>query len=275
MYKTETSPIQLEILVSTLNRNSLDFLEVMFQNNTISDYQILVINQTSEDCTLHSNDSNIRIINSYEKGLSKSRNLAIENAIGHICLLADDDIVYIKGFEKPILESYSKLDNADVITFQTLTTESRPYSNYPKQTLKLKGFSKMVLSIEITFKRESIVKSSIRFNEHFGLGATFQDSENYIFLTDLMKLKKINLFFAPEFIVIHKPFSSSGDIVSDRFMFARSALYYKLYGNAVYIYVLKLIFYLLRKKLIKFDEIGPKFRVAHSAIKTYKQLNIQ
>lgn len=272
MNKTEASPLQLEILIATVNRNSLDFLEPMFQNNTLSDYQILVINQTSEGQTVSSNNPKIRVINSYEKGLSKSRNLAIENAIGDICLLADDDVIYLKNFEKVLVQSYLKLETADVITFKTLTTENKPYSNYPKKLSKLNRFSKYVLSIEISFRRTSILNSSIRYDEYFGLGANFQDSENYIFLTDLINYKKLQLFFVPECIVIHEPLSSSDAIASDRFIFARSALNYKLYGNPAYIYIAKLIFYLLRTNLIQHNEIKHKFKVGHSGIKTLKKL---
>ena len=276
MNKNEASSLQLEILVSTVNRNSLDFLHQMFQNNAIADYQILIVNQTSEQHTLHSENPRIRVINSFEIGLSKSRNLAIENAIGDICLLADDDVIYLKDFEKIILESYSNHENADVISFKTFTTENHPYySNYPKETAKLNAFCKYVLSIEISFIRLSIVNSNSRFNENFGLGATFEDSENYVFFKDLLSNKNLNLLFVPEFIVMHEPISSSNDIVSDRLVFARAALYYKLYGNAAYIYVAKLIFFLLRMKMISLDEIRHKFKVAHSGIQTYKKLNNQ
>lgn len=275
MNKNEASSLQLEILVSTVNRNSLDFLFQMFQNNHIEEYHILVINQTTESCLLHSEFSHIRIINSFEKGLSKSRNLALKNAVGEICLLADDDVIYLKDFEKLILKSYAIHKNADLIAFKTLTTENEPYSEYPKESSKLRAFSKYVLSIEISFKRLSILNAEIYFNVHFGLGATFQDSENYVFLKDLMQVDNFNLWFVPEFIVMHEPTSSSNDIFSDRLVFARSALNYKLYGNAAYVYVAKLIFFLLRKKMISVDEIIPKFKVAHSAIKTYKKLNIQ
>src|SRR5690606_26692020 len=107
---------------------------------------------------------NIRVINSFEKGLSKSRNLALDNAIGDICLLADDDVVYLQDFQKVVLESYATLKNADVVTFKTLTTENKPYYDYPKDISMLGSFSKYVLSIEISFKRNSVLESGNRFN---------------------------------------------------------------------------------------------------------------
>ena len=75
----------------------------MFANNTLEDYRILIINQTTKDNLLESELTNVRVINSFEKGLSKSRNLAIRNAMGDICLIADDDITYKKGFKKDII----------------------------------------------------------------------------------------------------------------------------------------------------------------------------
>lgn len=272
MNKSETTALQLEILVSTVNRTSLDFLDTMFQNTARSDYHILIINQTTPNTILNSNDPNIRVINSFEKGLSKSRNLAIKNSVGDICLLADDDVVYLEGFEKHIMQSYQQLQDADIITFKTLTTDNKPFSKYPKQTVPLGGFCKYVLSIELSFRRSSIVNSTVRFNEHFGLGATFQDSENYIFLLEVMKQNHLKSFFVPEYIVIHKPLSSSDEIYSDRLIFARSALNYKIYGNAAYIYVLKLMVYLLRHDLIDFKDVQKKFKVAHQGIRSYKRL---
>lgn len=270
----EETCIPLEILIATMNRNSLDFLDDMFRRADISQCHVLIINQTTQDILLESNKPNIRVINSFEKGLSKSRNLAIQNAMGDICLLADDDIIYLEGFNQTILQSYSSNKKADLITFKTLSTESIPYSNYPRELGKLGSFCKYVLSIELSFKLKSIVDAKVRFNENFGLGATYMDSENYVFLKDVMAIKNFRLLFVPEFVVIHKPFSSSDDIASDRHVFGRSALNYKFYGNAAYIYIVKLIFFLLRKKLIKFEEISHKFKVAHLGINSYKNIHV-
>jgi len=265
---------RLEILIATLNRSSLDFLDVMFQNNDLSKHSILIVNQTNEENILKSNQSHIRVINSFEKGLSKSRNLAIDNAIGDICLLADDDAIYLKGFEKIILESYENQPQADVITFKTLTTENKPFYKYPKQSKSLGAFSEYVLSIEISFKKAAIKNGKIRYDEQFGLGATFQDSENYIFLKQLQDHTDLNLYFVSEFIVIHKPFTSSDEINSDRFVFARSALNYKLYKQIAYFWLVKYLFFLLRNNYIGFSEISAKWKVGLNGIKTYKGLKV-
>ena len=67
----------IEILISTMNRDSLDFLIPMFSYSHFSNFSILIINQTQSERILTSAYSNVRVINSFEKGLSKRRNLAL------------------------------------------------------------------------------------------------------------------------------------------------------------------------------------------------------
>ncbi len=264
--------IELEILVATTNRNSWDFLKKMFQNDVLENHHLLIINQTTEDVLLTSEIPNIRVINSFEKGLSKSRNLAIEHAKGRICLLADDDVVYVKGFSDRIKVAFNENKDCGVITFKTLTTEQKPYWKYPEDILNVKPFYRKVLSIEIAFKRQVIIDNQITFDEHFGLGSTFEDGENVFFLKRVFS-KNIKAIFFPVYIVTHKAFSSSDDVTSDRHFFARAAMNYKLYGNRAYFLLIKLIFSLLRKGLIPFSDVFDKFRVGVSGIKKYKQIN--
>ena len=69
---TSKSKTRLEVLISTMNRNSLEFLDAMFIHNDKSEFQILIVNQTQEGKVLKSDQFNIRVINSFEKGLSRS-----------------------------------------------------------------------------------------------------------------------------------------------------------------------------------------------------------
>jgi glycosyltransferase involved in cell wall biosynthesis len=268
---TEKDSVELEILVSTQQQSTLDFLYFMFQNNNISNYNILVINQTTQECLLETNKPNIRVINSFEKGLSKSRNLALKKAKGKYCLIADDDIVYLENFHIHILKAYKEIPHADILTFKTLTTQNKPYSKYPEVVKKIDKFYRKILSIEISFKRDALLKNEMKFDENFGLGSIFEDSENYIFLKKALSIQ-LHAFFVPHYIVIHEPKSSSDDIGLDRFIFSRSALSYKQHGAYAYIFALKLIFAIFRRKIIKTNEVIPKLKVAFNGIKTYKQI---
>ena len=50
--------LKLEILLSTMNRTSLDFLTKIFPNGSYKNYNLLIINQTTEDRLLKSKYTN-------------------------------------------------------------------------------------------------------------------------------------------------------------------------------------------------------------------------
>lgn len=262
----------LEILVSTMNRTTLDFLIPMFPFLPFSNFSILVLNQTTHDRLLESQFPNVRVINSLEKGLSKSRNLALQNTTAKIALIADDDVEFIKDFDTKIIEAYNKNKSASVVCFQTLTKENQPFSNYKNQQFWMKEKDlNPVLSIEITFKPEDLREKKIIFNEHFGLGAQFQDAESLFFLRRA-NYNNLRILFSPETIVIHEKYSSSDEVVSDRLLYAKMASFHKRYGAMSYLLLLKFIFFLLRKRLISFKEIKHKFEIGLKGITDYKTL---
>lgn len=260
----------LEIIVSTMNRNSLDFLIPMFPFSNFSNFSILIINQTNKNCLLISEFSTVRVINSFEIGLSKSRNLGIENTKGRIILITDDDVVFFEDFQKNIINAYNQNQNSTAICFQTITKEGDLYSNYPKYKKELGNSNlKKVLSIELTCKVEDLKKENCVFNEFFGLGSNFQDSETFFFLKRI-KYKGLNVLFVPVSIVIHESFSSSDDASSDRIIYARMAGFCKIYGVFSYLLLLKYVFFLIRKYDFSLFEIKKKFFVGLSGIFDYK-----
>lgn len=260
----------LEIIVSTMNRNSLDFLFPMFPFSSFSNFSILIINQTVENCLLISEFPKVRVVNSYEKGLSRSRNLGIKNAKGKIVLIADDDVVFLENFREIIIKGYNKNQNVTAICFQTVTKEGHLYSKYPKFRNELNRRKlRKVLSIELACKLEDLKMKNCVFNEFFGLGSNFEDSETFFFLKKI-KYKGLNVVFLPFSIVIHEPFSSSDDASSDRVIYARMAGFYKSHGVVSYLLLLKYMFFLIRKYNLTVVEIKRKFWVGLSGIYDYK-----
>lgn len=262
----------IEILVSTMNRNSLDFLIPMFPFENFTSFNILVVNQTTPENLLISSFSNIKIINSYETGLSKSRNLALKNATKEIIIIADDDVVYLSEFDQEIIDSFNQNTEASVICFQTKTTDNKPFSVYEKQSFWMNKKNVIwVLSIEIAMKRNQIKNFNVEFNTFFGLGAKFQDSESFFFLRRAIQ-SNLKILFSPKYIVKHKKYSSSDEVTSDRWLYAKSAGFYKKSKSLSYILLFKLLFFLLRKKYISFGEINHKASIGLKGIRDYKSL---
>lgn len=261
----------IEIIIATMNRNNFDFLKAMFVNCNFDELNILIINQTAENQLLVSDFLNVKVINSFEKGLSKSRNLGLRNAEKDILILTDDDVVYIHDFLDKILFSYNNYSSS-VHCFRTETFQGNFYSKYPNDIVKLKkkGLVK-ILSIEITFLRKTILKNDCYYNELFGLGAQFEDAETLFFLRNCYH-KSLNIMFFPFTIVKHESISSSDDVTSNRLIYAKMAGFYKRYQYIAYLFLYKYIFFLIRKKLVPFNKIQDKLKVGLVGIADYKLL---
>lgn len=273
IFSTLNNDIKLEILVSTMNKTSLSFLESMFPYHKLESLNILIINQTEIGKELVSNSKNIRIINSFIKGLSLSRNLAIKNAIGEICLISDDDVEYFPNFINTVLSSFKSLKKASVIRFKIDTFSGDDYKTYPKVSKKLcsKKDIESSSSIEIAFKRKDIISNHVSFNPLFGLGSHFKSGEEYLFLKDILN-QDLYIYFENKAIVKHTFKRSTSNIESDNFIKTKMALYYHDYKELSYLYLFKFIIFLLRKQLIPLNDFIKKYNVGISAIKKYKKL---
>lgn len=262
----------IEILIATRNRNSLDFLDPMFPSSHFSQYSILIINQTEPGTLLVSDYSNVRVINSFEKGVSKSRNLAIKNAKKEICLIADDDVVYFPNLEKTISSAFNQNPNASIITFNHQRIGlNKPQNSSLKTFRHTKKSIWKVSSIEIAFKLDVIKNNKIVFDEYFGLGSYFETAEEFLFLRNCLEIN-IKAYFSPAIIVSH-PLLSSGNMEgNDELLFARAALFYKTKGKFAFMLLAKYVFFLFRKNYIQRNECLEKYKIGLAGIHRYKEL---
>jgi len=266
--------LKLEILISTMHKESFTFVEKMFPFQEFENLNILIINQTEIGKELHSTFPNIRVVNSYEKGLSKSRNLAIQNAVGDTCLIADDDVEYLPNFEETVKNAFIKFSGAAIIRFKINTFSGEDYKHYPIASKRLyrKKDIENTSSIEIAFKRE-VISNKIYFNTQFGLGSYFTCGEEYLFLKETLKQKK-EVYFENTAIVKHSVESSTSNMASDQFVKAQAALYYHDYKVLSYLYLAKFIYFLLRKGIIPFKLFLTKYKKGIEAITLYKKLTV-
>lgn len=272
MSNTTKKGLKLELLLSTMNRTSLDFLVDMFPKGSYLNHNILIVNQTSQTKLLESEHSNIRVINSFESGLTKSRNLALKSTIGDICLIADDDVKYMSDFEEVVQNAFCFYDDADIVTFKMKDFEDQYFKPYHDEIRHNKDTVKTVNSVVIAFKPESIKGSSIAFNTHFGLGSTFETADEYIFLRDALKAN-LKLYFMPKTILNHHFNSSGRDSGSNRLVFARSALFYKYSGILGYLRLCKYLYLINKDGYIKKSEFFKKFKVGLKGISAFKRLS--
>lgn len=100
-----------------MHKKTTEVLEMLEASNVTSD--VLVVVQTDHDGyeEIQQKDKIVRIIFSTQRGLSRSRNMAIKNSVADIVLLADDDLYYYDDFERIILEEFENNKGCDFIVF--------------------------------------------------------------------------------------------------------------------------------------------------------------
>lgn len=186
--------MKLEVLIATMNRRNIDFLEKM---NVMTD--AIVINQCDEEKEeqLDYKGNQIKVLCYKERGLSKSRNRALEASTADICLVADDDVKYQDDYSEKIINAYKEYPDADLIAFQMIRTGSQRLKKFRTKASKQNWISCMkISSVEMTFKRSSIEKKGIRFNPLFGAGAYFNNGEENIFLYECLR-RKLKIIYVP------------------------------------------------------------------------------
>jgi len=257
-----------------MNRSDLVFLENMFPKHDISELNILIINQTTNDRILKNPRDNIRVFNVFEKGLSKSRNLAIKHAKGDICFIADDDIEYLPKAIDHVIQAYRDFPEAAMISFQYLRENNQTFKNYKHQA----GYQNHLLhkqvisSIELTINLQKIIKHNVLFNTYFGLGANFVCGEEAVFRDDLLR-KQLKVAYVDKPIVKHYGKTSVPDEESKEYTQALTAQKYLVHKNLIYIWLMRYIWLLLNRKVIKFSQIPQIWKYGVTAVQDYKKLS--
>lgn len=136
----------------------------------------------------------VNYIETTQRGLSRSRNMAIKKAEADICILCDNDVEYLPDYENSIRDGFLKHPDADLIVFY-IERKEKPVPNYPKS--KRMGYLSVlkIFSPEVAFKPQSI--KGIRFDERFGAGSgQYLMGEENIFLYDCLK-KGLKIYYEP------------------------------------------------------------------------------
>lgn len=223
--------MKIEFLISTMNRKDMSFLYDMFQHNNINNINALVINQCTgaEIPDIEAPHEKIRIISVRDKGLSKSRNMGLKNAVGDIVLPTDDDLVYEPNIVAILERAFESNKDVDLLTFQIKKESGGFLKKYKENTFTHSMRSVLqVASVEIALRIHKIRKCGVVYNELFGLGALYPTGEENIFLKELLK-NGIDMKFMPCTIATH-PDITSGSILDRNGLYYKGAVFAKMWG---------------------------------------------
>lgn len=148
-----------------------------------------------------------KIIKNTTRGLSRNRNLSIAAATAPYCLISDDDLDYSADSLEKVIDIFDKNPGLDIATFRYSGDDAKHYPDLSFNLVKPpRGY--YVTSFEIGFRQESILRSEIKFNENFGIGAKFPAGEEDIWIHDLLKRKLKGEFFP--ITIAHHPGETTG-----------------------------------------------------------------
>ena len=185
--------MRLEILLSCMHQSD----DTLVQNSNITG-DVLVINQCDQEgeTVYPTRDGRARIFSNRDRGLTKSRNLAIAKSCADICLLCDDDEQFTPNYEKVILDAYGAIPQADIIAFKVM---GQP-KTLPDRVMQLR-FPKLlnVSSWQISFRRDSLINSGVRFDELLGAGSGNGAEEELKFLLDCRRAG-LKIWYVPTVI---------------------------------------------------------------------------
>lgn len=178
--------MKIQVLFSAMYQTDLS----LPTRSRVAESDCIVINQTSLDQypSLNQVTPNVCFVSTEERGLSRSRNMALSLATGDICLLADDDLVYYEDYRCTVQEAYNCFPDADIILFDfdeprgTHRNRRKPKSSSGRLNYLelLRGNS-----VRISFRRQRIQELNVRFNEFFGAGSgVFTMGEDALILAD-------------------------------------------------------------------------------------------
>ena len=197
---------KIEVLVATMYRTNTSLYNEM---NLHTD--AVIINQCDrfERTVSTINGNELKFYSFNERGVGRSRNHALMNSSADICMLADEDMIYVDGYEKIVLRAFKKNPKADIILFEIESLNPERKCAVIKKNARITLFNGLKYgACRIAFKREKVIRSNIWFSLMFGGGAKYGSGEDSLFIYECIK-KGLKLYTCKEKILDVKQDTSS------------------------------------------------------------------
>ena len=241
--------MKLEVLMSCMDQQD----DTLVQKSRLTG-DVVVVNQGNEDgCAQYPTENGTaRFFSVRQRGLTRSRNMAIRQARADVCVLCDDDEVFLPGYEEKILTAWESLPQADVLIFKI---QNRPVS-FPDRVRRLRFPQTMkVSSPQISFRRERLLGAGVLFDELLGAGTGNGAEEELKFLTDCERAG-LRIYYVPvEIASVAQTESTWFHGFTETFFENRGATTRYILGAGIA--SAYAVYYVLRKRGMYRDTISP------------------
>ena len=237
--------MKLEVLMSCMHQGD----DALVRASGLTG-DVLMVNQCDRE--EQADYGRTRILSTTQRGLTKSRNMAIDNARGDVCLICDDDEVFVPDYEERILKAYGQLPQADVVIFKMVNRQP----SFPDKVMRLKFPKTMkVSSWQISFRREKLLASGVRFDPLLGAGSGNGAEEELKFLLDCQRAGLAIWYVPVEIASVAQAESTWFQGFDETFFENRGATTRYILG--FFVATIYALYYVLRKKAMYQKDITP------------------
>lgn len=215
----------LQTLVVTLQQ---DFYKLVEKMNIQTD--AVIGSQCNKDTydQFEYNGNTMQVISSSTCGVGINRNVVLMRATGDICILADDDMVFLDGYEQTARYWFEKLPQADILVFNLQEEKPRRYVNTKVRRIHFLNYGRYGAA-RLALRRERVCFSGVMFHTMFGGGCRYSCGEDTLFLNACLK-KGLRIMAVPATLAkIHDGDSTWFTGYTDKFFFDKGVLYYALH----------------------------------------------
>lgn len=219
--------MRLQTLVSCVKQNMDDIAGTM---NLGSD--AIVINQCDENGYKEYEFKGNRICcySFKERGVGLSRNNALLRADADIVLFSDEDIRYLDGYGKLVLDAFEKRPGADMLLFNFDVEEDRATYHTESEHKVTRLNCGRYPTYSFAVRRDKLHKAGITFNLLFGGGAKYSNGEDSLFIRECIR-KGLKIYALPITLGREEPRPSTWfNGYTEKFFYDRGVLYKPLYG---------------------------------------------
>lgn len=258
------------VLIATMDN---DNIQELLKKMNLSNTDTIVVNQYKngrEQAEVSFNGKAL-IVDSDRLGLSASRNEAIYIADKDaICQLADDDMTFVDDYEKILALAYEEFPDADIIVFY-VDNEDKAQAKQRMKKGRIRHVGAMkTSSVQISFKRASLVDNNIQFDERFGIGGKYGSGEENILLFDALR-KGLKIYSYPIKVatLINDRDSHWDRSVTPEFCEKKGAIFKRM--SPMWYWLIILQFCVRKRQMLKEVGLLPSIRLMFKGAKEFKR----
>ena len=183
----------------------------------------------------------IRVFDCNERGVGRSRNLALLKADADIVLFSDEDIVYEPGYAARILKSFRKYPQADLLLFNLEVNEKRrTYWNEKAKPVRRYNCGRYPTFCAAA-RLSALRAAGVGFSLLFGGGAPYSNGEDSLFFTDCLR-KGLKIYALPVRIGREQERESTWfHGYDEKFFLDRGVLFHFLYGRLAWSWAVRFV----------------------------------